>query len=352
MTNDLARGSTTIPGLSGELVTSWVTSLVPDAVPPFHVERVGLGQSNLTYAVSDRAGRRWVLRRPPVGDLLHSAHNVVREARILAALGRTEVPVPEVLGIAQAGHVGEAPLVLMEFVDGDVLDRPAVVDAMSTDARRAAGMVLPETLARIHAVDLDAVGLADLASHSPYVQRQLKRWTAQWEGSKTRESPALDRLTEQLTRAVPAPDRVALVHGDLHLRNIIVAPDSGEVRAALDWELATLGEPLADLGTTLAYWPEPGEVALEGLATSTNPGFPSRREIVERYATVSGQDIHEATMGFWHVLGLWKLAIIGEGVLRRAMSNPGNRAASGTPDVAALDGIIGNAQDIASRVGL
>ena len=191
-----------------------------------------------------------------MGNLLHSAHDVLREARILAALAPTEVPVPRIFGVVQAGEVGDGPLVLMEFVDGLVIGDVAASRTLPARARHRAGIALAETLGQIHAVNLEAANLADLASHSPYAQRQLKRWSGQWEQSKTRELPDLDLLTDRLRAAIPPPRELSLVHGDLHLRNIVVSATSGDVLAALDWELSTLGDPIADLGTTLAYWPE------------------------------------------------------------------------------------------------
>jgi aminoglycoside phosphotransferase (APT) family kinase protein len=223
-----------------------------------------------------------VLRRPPVGHLLVSAHDVVREARILAALAPTDVPVPRIFGVAQTGDVGDAPLVLMEFVDGVVIGDVTASRALPAGARRRAGHALPETLGRIHTVDLDATNLADLASHSPYPQRQLKRWSGQWEQSKTRELADLDLLTDRLRTAVPPPRELTLVHGDLHLRNIVVSATRGEILAALDWELCTLGDPIADLGTTLAYWPERDEPVLPEFRALLLPGYPRRADLIER----------------------------------------------------------------------
>lgn len=250
--NDCKEPSVAVPGVDQAGLTSWLTTVVSEVAPPVNAARIGVGQSNLTYVLSDASGCRWVLRRPPVGQLLHSAHDVLREARILSALAPTDVPVPRIFGIAQTGDVGDAPMVLMEFVDGVVISDVTASRALPARARYSAGIALPETLGRIHGVVLGAVNLADLASHSPYPRRQLKRWSGQWEQSKTRELPDLELLTDRLRAAVPPPREVTLVHGDLHLRNIVVSAAHGEIRAALDWELSTLGDPIADLGTTLA----------------------------------------------------------------------------------------------------
>ncbi|MGV0810755.1 phosphotransferase family protein [Mycolicibacterium boenickei] len=314
---------------------------------PLRYQRIGLGQSNLTYRVTDVRDRSWVLRRPPLGHLLASAHDVLREARIIAALAGTDVPVPRILGVTTDSDV---PLVLMEFVDGLVVDTMSVAEALTPQRRHKIAESMPRTLARIHAVDLEQTGLADLASHKPYAQRQLKRWSAQWEQSKTRELPALDDLTRRLAAAVPEQREISLVHGDFHLRNLITAYDTGAVVATLDWELSTLGDPIADMGTLLTYWPEPGEITGADFAPSTLEGFPSRAEMARLYLDETGRD--PAALQYWHVFGLWKLAIIAEGVMRRAMDEPENKAAAGTPTVARIDSIVDKAREIADAAGI
>jgi aminoglycoside phosphotransferase (APT) family kinase protein len=240
----------------------------------------------------------------------------------------------------------------MEFVDGVVISDVAASDSLPARARHHAGIALAETLGRIHAVDLDATNLADLASHSPYAQRQLKRWSGQWDKSKTRELADLDLLTDRLRAAVPPPRELTLVHGDLHLRNIVVSAADGEILAALDWELATLGDPIADLGTTLAYWPEHDETILPEFRALLLPGYPRRADLVERYCVTSGRDVTDAELGFWHALALWKIAIIAEGILRRAQQDPRNRAASGIPVHQTVNDLVSLAHDIATRAGI
>ncbi|WP_228472822.1 phosphotransferase family protein [Streptomyces cyaneochromogenes] len=241
--------STDIVGIDAGAVGRWFATLGVDFAGPLAFERIGLGQSNLTYLVQDQDGRRWVLRRPPLGRLLASAHDVAREARILGALESTAVPTPRVLGLTDDPVVADVPLMLMEFVAGEVVDSMSIARSLTPERRRAIGMSLPRTLAKIHAVDLEATGLTGLAGHKPYAQRQLKRWSAQWERSRTRELPALEDLTGRLVAAVPEQRELTLVHGDFHVRNVITSYDSGEVTAVLDWELSTLGDPLADMGT-------------------------------------------------------------------------------------------------------
>ncbi|MCP2280455.1 phosphotransferase family protein [Nocardia amikacinitolerans] len=331
-------------------VAGWLDSLGIEVDGPLRFSRIGLGQSNLTYLVTDAVDRRWVLRRPPLGHLLASAHDVMREARIIAALEDTAVPAPRILGVANDPAISDVPLVLMEFVDGQVVDTMEIARSLTPQRRREIALSLVRTLAKIHAVDIDAVGLADLASHKPYAQRQLKRWAGQWERSKTRELPELDDLTRRLVAAMPEQREITLVHGDFHLRNVIADRESGELVAALDWELSTLGEPLADMGSLLAYWAEPGEDTGGDFPASALPGFPTRAELAEVYLSETGRD--PAALRYWHVLGLWKLAVIAEGVMRRAIDEPQNKAAAGTPTVELIDAIVHKAIEIADAAGI
>ncbi|MFF2082790.1 phosphotransferase family protein [Nocardia sp. NPDC058176] len=331
-------------------VAGWLDSLGIEHKAPLRFTRIGLGQSNLTYLLTDAAGRRWVLRRPPLGHLLASAHDVVREARIMAALEATAVPAPRILGVGTDPALAEVPLVLMEFVDGQVIDTMDVIRSLTPRRRRAIALSLVRTLAQIHAVDIAAVGLTELASHKPYAQRQLKRWGGQWEQSKTRELPALDDLTRRLVAAIPEQREITLVHGDFHLRNIIADRDSGDLVGALDWELSTLGEPLADMGSLLAYWTEPGEDTGGDFPASSLPGFPTRAEMAEVYLAETGRD--PAALRYWHVFGLWKLAVIAEGVMRRAMDEPENKAPAGTPTVERVDAVVRQATAVADAAGI
>lgn len=339
-----------VVGIDPAVVTSWFGTLGIGCAAPLRFDRIGLGQSNLTYLVTDAEDRRWVLRRPPLGTLLASAHDVVREARIIAALESTEVPVPRIFGVLADPDVVDAPLVLMEYVDGQVVDTMPIAESLTPQRRRAIAESLPRTLARIHAVDPAAVGLADLAAHTPYAPRQLKRWSGQLERSKTRDLPELDDLTRRLAAAVPEQTEVCLVHGDFHLRNVITSRETGAVTAALDWELSTLGDPLADMGSMLAYWAEPGELIGGDFPASALDGFPNRAEMSRMYLELTGRD--PAALRYWQVLGLWKLAIIAEGVLRRAQDTPANKAAAGTPTVERIDAVVRLARDVADDAGI
>ncbi|GAB7004948.1 phosphotransferase family protein [Nocardioides sp. AN3] len=346
-----SRATVEVSGVSTDALRAWMSDRGLGNTGALALERVGLGQSNLTYRVTDEAGQRWVLRRPPLGELLESAHDVVREARILCALAPTPVPVPQIYGTVQPGVIADdSPAVVMAWVDGTVIDRPEVVETIPPAGRRACALSLARALAAVHAVQLRQARLDDLASHKPYAPRQLRRWSAQWHRSRTRDLPLLEDLTERLWQHVPPQTETTLVHGDLHLRNVIMSPQTNEVAAVLDWELSTLGDPLADVGTLLAYWPAADEVGIDPFTPSALPGFPTRDELVMTYAEASGRDTSDVP--FWHALGLWKLAVIGEGVLRRAQDEPRNRAESGTPTADRIEALVRQADAVARSVGI
>ncbi|MGA9870295.1 MAG: phosphotransferase family protein [Rhodococcus sp. (in: high G+C Gram-positive bacteria)] len=331
-------------------VSRWVESVGTGARAPLTFTRVGNGQSNLTYAVVDADGKRWVLRRPPLGQLLASAHDVAREYRILSALQNTGVPVPRMVAMTQDPAVSDVPLVLMDFVDGVVLDSMHTAQGMTEELRAAVGRSMTSALGDIHRVDLEAVGLSDLAGRKPYAQRQLQRWTTQWQNSQAREVPAIDELAARLAANVPEQREVTLVHGDFHLNNVITSPADGSIVAVVDWELCTLGDPLADLGGLLAYWPENGDAVAGPFMVSTLPGFPTRDELTAEYAAQTGRDV--SSVGFWQVLALWKLSIIAEGVMRRAEADARNRAGAGSPTTSLIDDIVARAVSTADEIGI
>jgi len=312
-----AEGSATAPeGIDPAGVGGWFAEHVPGAEPPLSYERIAGGHSNLTYRVADAAGRRWALRRPPLGKRLGSAHDMGREHKVVSALGPTEVPVAPVVGFCEEESVNGAPFYVMEFVEGPILRGVAEAEAFPDEAdREAIGWRVADTLAAIHAVDPDAVGLGDLGRKEDYVARQLRRWQGQWEKSKTRELPAIDRVHERLSARIPEQGPATIVHGDYRLDNMILTP-TGEVAAVVDWELCTLGDPLADVGLLMCYWPKPGE-EFRSLGEPANlaPGFPSREQLAARYAERSGRDLSD--LDFFVALGYWKLAIILEGVYAR-----------------------------------
>jgi aminoglycoside phosphotransferase (APT) family kinase protein len=329
---------------------AWIAGLGVGAEPPLTITPIGGGYSNMTFTVRDARGARWVLRRPPLGTLLASAHDVGREHHVLARLAGTAVPAPAVFGLCRDPAVSDAPLLLMEHVDGIVIDERTSA-GLAPARRHAVGMALPGALTRIHAVDLAATDLAGFASHGSYARRQLKRWRRQWEASRTDERPEVDALAERLERAVPEQHEVRLVHGDFHLMNLIFDRHRPVVRAILDWELCTLGDPLADLGGLLAYWPEPGEELGRGaLAVSNQPGYPRRAELVAEYVRCCGRDV--AALPFWEALGCWKIAVIGEGIVRRRRDEPANAAEhDATFEASTVDRMLARAVATADAAG-
>ena len=303
-------------GIDGERVGAWLEANVAGASGPFSYERIAGGRSNLTYRVTDSAGHMWALRRPPMGKALGSAHDMGREHRVVSALAPTPVPVAPIAGYCTDESVNGAPFYLMGFVEGPILRQRPDADAFPDEAdRRRIGERVVDTLVEIHAQVPDEIGLGDLGKKEDYVARQLRRWGKQWEGSKTREIPLVERVHERLAERIPEQGPATLVHGDYRLDNMILTP-GGEVAAVVDWELCTLGDPLADVGLLLVYWGEEGDTLLPLFEPATMAtGFPGREDVRARYAERSGRDLSE--IDFFVALGYWKLAIILEGVYSR-----------------------------------
>jgi aminoglycoside phosphotransferase (APT) family kinase protein len=277
------------------------------------------GKSNLTYRVACDAGEI-ILRRPPLGHILPTAHDMGREYRVLTALDGTAVPVPRTLYL---GDELGTPFYLMERVLGHIC-RDALPDAYAdTPAdRRAIGDALVDVLAALHTVEPTAVGLADFGRPAGFMERQLRRWSKQWEASRVDALPALDALRDDLVRTLP-PERVhAIVHGDYRLDNTILHPTRpGRIVAVLDWEMSTLGDPLADLGALLAYWSEDRDPDVLAAARLFAPvtsasGFPSRAEVIERYARATGFDVSDAA--WYQAFAFFKLAVVCQGIAARA----------------------------------
>jgi aminoglycoside phosphotransferase (APT) family kinase protein len=305
-------------GIDQQAIEAWFGENVPSAEPPLRFERIAGGHSNLTYRVTDADDGKWALRRPPMGKRLGSAHDMGREFKVVCALGRTEVPVAPVVGLCEDESVNGAPFYVMEFVEGPILRGLAEAEIFpDEDDRRAIGERVADTLVQIHAVEPDGAGLGDLGRKEDYVARQLHRWHGQWEKSKTRELEPIDRVHAALSARIPEQGPATIVHGDYRLDNMILN-SAGEVAAVVDWELCTLGDPLADVGLLMAYWPERGagdDVVALGMPANLAPGFPTQAEIAARYAERSGRDLSD--LNFYVALGYWKLAIILEGVYAR-----------------------------------
>ncbi len=306
-------------GVDLDALAAWFITLArPGFTPPFEASMLEGGRSNITMRLTDADGRDFVLRRPPLHGVLPTAHDMGREHRIIAALGSTDVPVPDALVYCTDPTVIGAPFYVMSFVPGVVLhDATTAIVELDVAARRHSAESLIDALVALHAVDPDDVGLGDLARRDGLVERQLKRWHTQFEASRMRDLPALDRVHQILASSIPEQHESRIVHGDFRLGNCIV-DTRGSVQAVLDWELCTLGEPLADLGYVLASWSEPGdEIILTDDSLTAAPGFPPRHEVLARYAERSGRDV--SNIDYFVTFSLWKLACIVEGVRVRAL---------------------------------
>jgi aminoglycoside phosphotransferase (APT) family kinase protein len=304
-----------VQGIDVDKVSAWLVDNIDGARAPFSFDLIAGGRSNLTYRVTDAAGTRFVLRRPPLGHVLATAHDMAREFRIIAAVGSTKVPVPRALGLCTDESVNGANFYVMGFVDGVVLDSADKAAALPTDLRPAAAHHLIDVLAELHAVDVDAVGLGDLARRDGYIERQLKRWSTQWENSKTRDLPEIDEVVRRLSSHVPRQQGVVIAHGDFRFGNCLTDVSSGRIAAVLDWELCTLGDPLADLGYLGVYWSDGPSNALRANDPTPAGGFPPYRDLVERYANNTGRDV--SGVDYYVAFSCWRLAVISEGVYAR-----------------------------------
>ncbi len=308
------------PGLDLPALASFLDSRGVATTGQLHAEVIAGGRSNLTYTVSDNVNR-WVVRRPPLAHVLPTAHDMAREWRVISALQNTEIPVPRAVVLCEDLAVIGAPFYVMDFVEGHVVrDRlpdqwpgtPATASAMST--------VLVDTLLKLHAVAPEEVGLGDFGRPQGFLERQVRRWWQQWEASKTRELPAIDELHRRLLQAIPSQSAPGIVHGDYRFDNVIYAPDDpSRVVAVVDWEMSTVGDPLCDLGLLVVYWvtdsSDPAASALPSERVSLGEGFPTREQMIARYAAASARDLTNLE---WYVaLGHYKLAIIAEGINAR-----------------------------------
>jgi aminoglycoside phosphotransferase (APT) family kinase protein len=306
-------------GIREQQVSAWLTAHIAGATAPFVFELIAGGHSNLTFKVTDALGNRYVLRRPPLSHALASAHDMGREHRIISALHDSQVPVAPALGLCVDIEVNEAPFYVMSFVDGLIIRDNETARRELTEATRLhASNSLIDTMVKIHQVVPSEVGLGELGRHEGYIERQLKRWYGQWNASKTRELPAIDRVHDELLKRIPAQGPATIVHGDYRLDNCMIDVQ-GNIAAVLDWELCTLGDPMADLGLLMVYWTGPDDDAgANNFATTTAPGFLNRQQLAERYAQVSGRDISH--LDFYVSFAYWKLACIIEGVYARYIS--------------------------------
>ena len=305
------------------------------------------GRSNLTYSVTDGAST-WVVRRPPLGHVLPTAHDMAREYRVMSALAPTNVPVPRTLAMCEDLSVNDAPFYVMELVDGIIYRDTAALASLSADDARRASEALVDVLAAIHSVDYRKAGLAEFGRPDGFLERQVRRWGEQWERSKTRELPEVDELARRLRAALPESGPPTIVHGDYRLDNTMMAlDDPGRIVAVLDWEMSTLGDPLTDLGLFLLYWGQAdAQVIATGAAINTQAGFMTRDQVVARYAAVSGRAVDH--MDWYEILASYKLAIIVEGI--NARYQMGKTVGDGFESMGAMvAGLINSALEKANR---
>jgi aminoglycoside phosphotransferase (APT) family kinase protein len=308
------------PGLDLDRVAPYLAEAMPiDLGKGLTASVIAGGKSNLTYVVS-AGSTPVVLRRPPLGHVLPSAHDMVREFRVISAMSRAGFPVPTPLLLCEDPDVIGAPFYLMSHVDGVVLRTEADNARLTPDLARHCGRNLVDVLLALHRIDPVAVGLEGFGRPEGYLQRQLTRWHQQWERSKTRELPLLEQVTEGLSTSIPSPSAggsaVGIVHGDYRLDNVMFDHGLTQVEAVLDWEMATLGDPLADVGLFVVYT----NLTAQGLSLTTaqlgpEQGFPTATELAEWYARGSGIPLDRLD---WYIaLGYYKLAVIGEGIHAR-----------------------------------
>jgi len=301
-----------LPGVDFVALTKWLDSEHPGLrAGPVSGELIAGGKSNLTYRITDGASV-WALRRPPLAHVLPSAHDMGREFRVISALGGTDVPVARAIALCPDPEVLGAPFYLMSFVDGVVFDQAERLAGLTPELAKRACEELVDTLIELHSIDPASVGLADFGRPDGYLARQVKRWHAQWRASETSPRPELDELVERLTATMPAQGAPAIVHGDYRLTNVIYRTDVSGIAAVVDWEMATLGDPLADVGL-LAVYHRLAAVS-DGVMPAMSPdnGFLSAEQMAARYADGAGRDLSQLD---WYIaFGYYKLAVISEGI--------------------------------------
>ncbi|MFI4936245.1 MAG: phosphotransferase family protein [Caulobacterales bacterium] len=314
-------GAIAIAGYDVPAVEAWIAANVEHVRPPLTWTRLEGGHSNLTYLIEDQRGRRAVIRRPPLGELLPKAHDMAREWALISALGPTAVPVPAALGFCDDVAVTGARFYVMGHIDGHPLYNAADTERWAPrEHRQTLAHSFIDVLADLHALDPDAVGLGDLGKRDSYVGRQLNTWYRSWTasaGPANYDDERAHELQRFLLAHLPEQGPARIVHGDYGLHNCLVGA-SGAVAAVVDWEISTLGDPLADLAYALNQWPDPTDPAPPAPTAATSPpGFPSRTELAERYAARTGRDL--AGLDYYVGFNRWKSAAIIHGVYARYM---------------------------------
>ncbi|MGI5143094.1 MULTISPECIES: phosphotransferase family protein [unclassified Streptomyces] len=302
-------------GLDVAALHRFFESTVEGTAGPLHAELLHGGRSNLTYRVTDGTST-WVVRRPPLGGLTPSAHDIGREFRVAAALWDSGVPVARTVALCEDASVIGTPFSVVEYVSGRVIRTQAELECLSAAETLRCGHALIDVLARLHAVSHRAVGLGDFGRPEGYLSRQVNRWCDQWGRVSTRPLADVEALHARLAAVVPADSGASIVHGDYRIDNAILDPaEPSEVRALVDWEMATVGDPLADLALHLVYRDPAFDPVLGGSAASTSHRLPHPRDLAEHYARLTGRDL--TRLGFYLGLGYFKIAVIAEGIHAR-----------------------------------
>ena len=335
-------------GYNVPAVEAWIADNIPSLKPPLQWTRLQGGHSNLTYQIEDTTGNLAVIRRPPQGELLPKAHDMSREWALISALGPTDVPVPAALGFCESPDVTGAWFYVMGHIDGHPLYNADDTNQWVPEAeRRKMGFHFIDVLAALHTVDPAEVGLNDLGKHDSYVARQLKTWYRSWMSSiegADYDDPRAHELQQFFLDNLPDQGKIRVVHGDYGPHNVLIGADC-LIHAVVDWEISTLGDPLADLAYALNFWPDPTdpEPPLPDAALAP-PGFPTRTELAERYAQTSGRDL--SNLDYYIGFNRWKSAAIVHGVYARYCEG---KKSSDDVDLEEMRERIGRTLDLSER---
>jgi aminoglycoside phosphotransferase (APT) family kinase protein len=307
-----------LPGVDLAAVTAWLDDHCSGLRSgPLDGAVIAGGKSNLTYRISD-GHRSWALRRPPLAHVLPTAHDMAREYRVIEALAPTDVPVPQPIALCGDPDVLGAPFYLMGFVDGVVLDRAEVLAQLPAAAATRCSELLVDTLVALHDVEPSAVGLGDFGRPDGFLARQVRRWYQQWQASETQPRADLDRLVERLGQELPTQSAPGIVHGDYRLTNVMFAPAFDRIAAVVDWEMATVGDPLSDVGLLVVYHRLAADGAMVMPELRPEAGFLAPDELVTRYRARSPRDL--SALSWYVAFGYFKLAVIAEGIHHRYLA--------------------------------
>jgi len=324
------------PGLRLTSLADWMQSNIVgfNASGTLQATLLAGGRSNISYKLTDASGSSWVLRRPPLGHIMPSAHDMGREFRVLSGLNSVSFPTPATRGYCEDESVIGAKFMMMDFIDGRVIESAQTASSLSETQASEISQEIVDTLARLHAVDPAAAGLDQLGKPVGYLQRQVKRWGEQWQITKTRELPEIETLHAWLEMAIAKVLEslpTSIVHGDYRIDNVILASQKSDIVAVLDWEMSTLGDPISDLAISLVYWSQETDTLRKKIPVAedvtSGPGFWSRQQVLDRYVSQTGLDISH--LDECVALACFKLAVIMESIHHRNLSGQQLGAAAG-----------------------